>query len=354
MGSIIEALDYEALFSVDPFGFDASEKSELYDRWLAALQAHHASLCEPYARLVEVLGDNPLVPVRLFKEYDLKSTGEGDIAKVMTSSGTTSQVKSKINLDRATSARQSKALSRIVGNFLGTKSRVPMLVIDAEGTVKNRSMFSARTAGIRGFSMLGRDVVFALNDDMTPNWEAVADFAERHANESCLIFGFTFIVWSCFVLPAKEEGRTFDLNGILVHGGGWKKLVDSAVSAEEFSAGCRQALGKVRTADYYGMVEQTGSISMQCECGRLHASLYGDIEILDPFTLEPVGVGQRGLIKTVSLLPTSYPGHILLTEDEGELIGIDDCSCGRKGCTFKVYGRQKGAEIRGCSDTYER
>ena len=45
--------------------------------------------------------------------------------------------------------------------------------------------------------------------------------------------------------------------------------------------------------------------------------------------------------------------NIILTEDSGEILGEDDCPCGRKGKYFKIYGRVKNAEIRGCSDTYE-
>ena len=350
-----DALDYEELFSQEPYGMARAEKDELFNRWLAALQKHHVSACRPYANLVATLGDNPAVPVRLFKERDLRSTGEDDVVKTMTSSGTTSQIKSRIYLDRDTSSRQSKALSRIVGSFLGTNKRVPMLVIDAAGTVRNRNMFSARTAGIRGFSMLGRDVTYALHDDMTVDTDAVLSFSERHSGERVMAFGFTFMVWSCLVLPMQQKRLSVNLDGVLIHGGGWKKLVDSAVSPEVFKAGCREVLGtQLQVADYYGMVEQTGSINMECECGNLHASIFGDVEAVDPLTLKPLGLGERGLLKSISLLPTSYPGHILLTEDEGVVLGIDDCPCGRKGKYFKVYGRQKGAEIRGCSDTYER
>ena len=349
------ALDYNELFDLEPYSLNQEEKGELYARWLANLQKHHVQSCPAYKSLVNVLGDSPAVPVRLFKEYDLRSMGEDGVIKTMTSSGTTSQVKSKIYLDRDTSARQSKTLSRIVGNFLGTNKRVPLLVIDAEGTVKNRNMFSARTAGIRGFSMLGRDVTFALRDDMTLNFEAVEAFTQRHEGERVMLFGFTFMVWSCFVVPMQELGLSVSLDGVLVHGGGWKKLADQAVEASEFKRACQSVCGAaLQVADYYGMVEQTGSICMECEEGHLHTSIFSDVELLDPLTLKPLGIGERGLIKTTSLLPTSYPGHILLTEDEGEVLGVDDCPCGRKGKYFKVYGRQKGAEVRGCSDTYEQ
>jgi len=56
------------------------------------------------------------------------------------------------------------------------------------------------------------------------------------------------------------------------------------------------------------------------------------------------------LVQVLSLLPYSYPGHSLLTEDLGVLVGEDGCACGRPGRYFLVHGRQESAEVRGCSD----
>ena len=100
------------------------------------------------------------------------------------------------------------------------------------------------------------------------------------------------------------------------------------------------------------MVEQTGCIYLECAEGHLHASTYSDIIVRRPLDFSPAGFGERGIIEVVSLLPESYPGHALLTEDEGVLIGEDDCPCGCKGKYFKVLGRLKEAELRGCSDAY--
>ena len=72
----------------------------------------------------------------------------------------------------------------------------------------------------------------------------------------------------------------------------------------------------------------------------------------DPKDFSVCPVGERGVIEVISALPESYPGHVLLTEDEGTVLGVDDCPCGRKGTYFEVHGRLKNAEIRGCSDTY--
>ena len=57
-----------------------------------------------------------------------------------------------------------------------------------------------------------------------------------------------------------------------------------------------------------------------------------------------------GLIQTLSLLPVSYPGQSILTEDIGVIHGIDNCKCGKLGKYFSVLGRVPDSELRGCSD----
>jgi phenylacetate-coenzyme A ligase PaaK-like adenylate-forming protein len=104
--------------------------------------------------------------------------------------------------------------------------------------------------------------------------------------------------------------------------------------------------------DYYGMVEQTGTIHMECEAGYLHTSEYSDIIVRRTRDFSVCDIGEKGIIQLLSLLPISYPGHSILTEDIGSIYGEDNCNCGRKGKYFKIFGRLKNAELRGCSDTY--
>ena len=164
------------------------------------------------------------------------------------------------------------------------------------------------------------------------------------------------MIWQHFykeLIRLKEEGITFDLsNGILIHGGGWKKLISEAVTAEEFHNRLEAVCGLSDIHDYYGMVEQTGCIYMECECGHLHASIFSDVITRRHLDFSEADIGEAGIIQVVSTIPESYPGHSLLTEDEGVIEGIDDCPCGRKGKYFRINGRLKNAEIRGCSDTY--
>lgn len=92
---------------------------------------------------------------------------------------------------------------------------------------------------------------------------------------------------------------------------------------------------------------------MECEQNHFHASVYSDVIIRRASDFSIADVGKKGIVQVLSILPESYPGHSLLTEDEGVMLGEDDCPCGRLGKYFKITGRLKNAETRGCSDTYE-
>ena len=358
-------MTFDEILNIQPFSQEKEKKDRLLTERLVELTKLHQENCPEYARILDSINfdvnkvedytDLPFLPVRLFKELELKSVPKEDVVKTMTSSGTTGQAVSKIYLDRATSSNQQKTMVKIVSEFTGS-SRMPMIIIDCQSVVKDRAMFSARGAGILGFSIFGSKKIYALDDDMKLDVEGLKEFLEKFQGQKILLFGFTFMIWQHFykeLLRLKEEGITFDLsNGVLIHGGGWKKLVSEAVSHEEFHQRLKDACGLEHIHDYYGMVEQTGCIYMECECGHLHASIFSDVITRRPFDFTVADVGETGIIQVVSTIPESYPGHSLLTEDEGVVLGIDDCPCGRKGKYFKINGRLKNAEIRGCSDTY--
>lgn len=350
------------ILDVHPFSLEHRDKADLYLRALSDLTKHHYAGCPQYKRLLDVMGfapeqvksaeGIPFVPVRLFKEYDLLSVDRSQVVKTMTSSGTTGQNVSRIFLDRDTAANQIKVLTKVVSSFIGRK-RLPMLIIDSKTVIKDRNLFSARGAGILGFSMFGYDVAYALDDRMRLDIPLIQAFIEKHKGEQILLFGFTSIIWEHFYTALKAAGIRLPLdNGILVHGGGWKKMIEQAVDNEAFKKFVRDVCGVARICNYYGMVEQTGSIFMECEAGHLHASIFSDVLIRDHRDFSPLPAGQEGLVQLLSLLPLSYPGHSILSEDVGRVLGEDDCSCGRKGKYFMIHGRIKNAEARGCSDTY--
>ena len=66
--------------------------------------------------------------------------------------------------------------------------------------------------------------------------------------------------------------------------------------------------------------------------------------------LEICKIGEKGIIQVSSLLPVSYPGHNILTEDLGLICPSQTCTCNFKGKRFKIKGRSKESEIRGCAN----
>ena len=228
-----------------------------------------------------------------------------------------------------------------------------MLIIDSESVLKNRNMFSARGAGILGFSIFGTKREYALNENMELEVDRVIEFVDKYRENRLFLFGFTFMIYQHFIKEVQRRDIHLDLsNAVLIHGGGWKKLTNESITSAAFKKILKKLCGVQSIHDYYGMVEQTGSIYMECEYGNLHASVFSDIIIRRAHDFSIADIGEQGILQSFSILPTSYPGHSLLTEDEGILLGEDDCNCGRLGKYFKIIGRIKNAEIRGCSDTY--
>jgi hypothetical protein len=329
---------------------------------LNELTRRHGEACPEYGRLLKVLhhgrvraaslDEVPYVPVGLFKTHALRSIPAERVFKTLTSSGTTGQSVSRIFLDRETASLQSLALSRIMMHVLGG-NRLPMLIVDTDALIKNRESFSARGAGVLGMMTFGRNHLYVLDSEMGLKLEALQEFLQRFGAAPFLMFGFTFMVWAHFYQRIRALG--LDLSqGILIHSGGWKKLQESAVGNAEFKACFRRDAGLERIYDFYGMVEQVGSVFLEGEDGLLYPPNFADILIRDPETLEVAPVGTPGLIEVLSLLPLSYPGHAILTEDLGVVEHVDASSCGRYGKAFRVLGRLPKAELRGCGDTHAK
>lgn len=329
---------------------------------LVKLTQHHREACKPYRNYVDSmfpnaataaseLHDLPYLPVRAFKQFDLKSVPEKDVYKVMRSSGTSGHF-SRIFLDRDTAKTQTLALSQCFADHFGP-GRFPMLVIDSERTIADRTSFSARTAGINGFSMFSRGRCFALDDGLKLKFDAINNFLATNSGERVFIFGFTSVIWGAFLKTLEKASQKLNLeNAFILHGGGWKKLEAERVSNERFKDRIRELTGCDSVHNYYGMVEQTGTIFIECEHGNMHASSRSEVMTRDCSTHQPLDHDQTGLIQVLSSIQNSYPGHSILTEDLGRTYAGESCACGRKGTIVEIDGRLPQAEVRGCSDAY--
>jgi hypothetical protein len=352
-------LSFEQLLSLPPFGLDQQAKNDVLTEELSALTAFHRARCEVYDRIVAALfhawGEGrpslealPFVPVGVFKSHLLASVVEADVFKTITSSGTTGQTPSRVVLDRETAERQARALAAIMGRVVGP-ARLPMLVVDHPGVLRDRRSFSARAAGVLGMMGLGRSHTWLLDEEMRLDRAALDRFLQAHAGRPFLVFGFTFMVWRH--LYEELAGSGVDMgNGVLVHSGGWKALEAEAVDNDTFRRELASALGLRRVHNFYGMAEQVGSVFLEAPDGWLRAPSFAEVIIRDPTTWEPANDGTAGVVQVLSVLPKSYPGHSILTEDLGVVDGHGDPATGWGGRRLRILGRVPRAELRGCSD----
>jgi hypothetical protein len=350
------------------FATPQAEKDAVLTPILRALCRSVADRCPGYRRFLDRFGgdidawrspaDVPPLPASMFKHFLLSAIPPEKIVRELRSSSTTGQQPSRIVIDKTTAFRQSRALVSILKEHLGNQRR-PFLVLDAAESVGQGDNLTARGAAIRGVGNFASETIFALvqnpSGNLAPDWNRIADFFAKHSGRPVLLFGFTYIVWTQFLLEAERLGMTFSApQAILLHSGGWKKLLAQAVSKEEFTRRVAAALGAdpQNILDFYGMVEQVGTVFVDCPAGNKHAPAFADVILRRPLSLQPADVGETGIIEVLSILPSSYPGHALITEDQGILLGVDDCPCGRKGKYFRFTSRIERAEIRGCGDTF--
>ncbi len=189
---------------IQPYSLEKAEKEQLLLRELNQITRMHRSKCAIYANYLNAIGygqelaktlyEIPFVPIRIFKELEVKSIPDEDVFKIMMSSGTGGQVQSKIYLNKENAILQQKVLLRLLGDFVGTK-RLPMLVVDSRSMIRDRRLFTTRGATIMGLDFMAKRMVFALDDDMTLNADTLMDFVKTYGDDKFIIFGFTFMIW---------------------------------------------------------------------------------------------------------------------------------------------------------------
>jgi hypothetical protein len=349
------------------FSITQSEKEELllpiFKEEMSAAFGNNVHVRSYYTKLgleiggIKSLREIPPIPVQMFKLFDLTTCKKSEVVRVLKSSSTTSQLPSRVPMDKTTAFRQIRALNSTLSSFLGSKRR-PLLVLDCPDINKAEVVeLTARGAAVRGLSAFASEICYAMKIEggrLVLDGATLDDFSRRNAGKEIFAFGFTFIIWSEFLKELENREQLSFKDALVIHSGGWKKLVNLKVSKEEFGRATARAFGtsEGNVLDFYGMVEQTGVVFVDCEFGNKHVPDFAEVIIRDPYSMKEVPLGETGIIEVLSILPRSYAGQAILTEDTGKIIGIENCPCSRKGKYFRFEARIEKAEIRGCGDTF--
>ena len=331
------------------------KKKENFLKCMMSLNSHHYKFCENYKKILNAnkfkivvkkkIEDEFYLPVNLFKKFELISIEKKKITNQLQSSGTSGKT-SRIFLDTESAIINNRILQKLLKNDLG-KFNVPIIFFDHAPDNLNKK-YDARKAAIKGFSIISKDKHYVMKKNGTLDLEKFNKIIKNINGGEAYIFGFTSILWSLFNDNLKNMQNNLS-NITVIHGGGWKKMEKKNISLENFNNFFQKNFKIKKIKNYYGMVEQIGSIFFNCKFNYFHTHSFADIIIRDK-KLEALPFKKKGLIQLTSLLPRSYPGHSILTEDLGTVFGEDDCKCGKPGKYFKIWGRLPKSEVRGCSD----
>ena len=356
-----------ALLSAAPYLIDPRDRQEALLSLLKAELEYAGENNSQFANYVrhwpipvsaaKTIADLPYLPVSAFKANPpLSLVPPSEVRRTLTSSSTSGQIPSRVVLDAATSRRMTKGVIAIIRDFIGSARR-PYLVIDTKENLGRQSELGARGAAIQALASFATEIVPCLNTDSsessTLDLEKLLAFANRCQGSSVLVYGFTYVIWTQFVQPLRERGITLNIPGVhVLHSGGWKRLEQQSVTKDVFIEGVSSIFGCAphRIIDYYGMVENVGVVYPDCEHGYKHVPSFADVIIRDPLTLAPAEPRRPGVVEVCSVLPTSFPGFLLLTDDMGEIVGHDGCACGRRGTYFRFLRRVPKVEMRGCGN----
>ena len=294
--------------------------------------------------------DFPYFPSAVFKHIDFFSNLNNKKGKTIESSGTTSQLKSRIFIDSINSKRQTIVLSKILTSIIG--KRCPYFIIDNYPHQKNNQKYSARYAGMAGYLIGAKSKEYLLKDGSD---ELDIDLLRtkidhyKKLDSSIVIIGYTYMIYKKIIDNSSFDRVILPKGSKVIHFGGWKKTSDQMISKQNYNEilvdklqiDCNSII------DIYGFTEQLGTVYPSFGDSGNRVPLYSEVIIRDPDTLMPIYDDKEGFVQILSPLPYSYPGISLINDDIGKAVK-------RKNKTiieFKIIGRPEAAEPRGCGDT---
>ncbi|HHF56032.1 MAG TPA: hypothetical protein ENL42_03850 [Thermoplasmatales archaeon] len=352
----------EILAHPDPYHMKIEEKNDLKFRAIKESFLHHYENCARYREYSESkkitpeeiknfddLSKIPLLPINIFKKYDLLSVKKEDIHIVAKSSGTTGNI-SKVFKDKLTVERLFKGVFKMMdwmvkkrGGFVGALNPPPE-ENDAWMVQTVSLIFPQYFDKMEYFIKQGKiDIEYMIKRLLNP-----ATPKPRH------LFGPPF-AYLKVIEGLKKTGINIELDNdsFAVTGGGWKMFADKSIPKGIF----REMLSKEfsipteNIRDSYSCTEINSWI-VDCKHFKKHIPPWLHVSIRNPENPdEEMEEGEEGLIAFLDPLAHSYPAFIL-TDDIGKIVVGENevCECGSIGpCLHEDIRRAKGAEARGCA-----
>ena len=340
-------------------GADQPRDDQAFDRIALPLFAYLCDRNVSYRRFCERRGktsrtvtswrDIPPVPIAAFKELTLIAGAVEEAAACFMTSGTTNPAKRGWHYHLTLDVYDASAATFFRANVLPDAERMRLFVLGTPPVLSpNSSLAHYLHVMVSRFGLSGSGFYIGQAGMDFERFAGDLRAAEQRTEPVCLL-GASFAFVHCLD-RCREEHLVFRLpEGSRIMDTGGFKGKSREVPQGKLYAMLRDCFGVPpdRCVNMYGMTE----LSMQCYDSPLRrkARSLPDVPfvesppwartmVLDPETLTPVSPGTPGIIAHYDLANCSSVVGIL-TEDLG--VGVEH--------GFRLLGRVRGAESRGCS-----
>jgi len=304
---------------------------------------------------IERLKDIPPLPTLFFKRHALFSMPQWRMPMKVTSSGTSGHF-SQVGFDWGCLFAEIPMVLRL-GFRHGLVSPKPAncVVLGYQPNRHNRTGVTRTMYGLTWFSPpLRRTYALRWRDgSYVPDLDGAAQALKRFSRSPfpTRIVGFPSYLW--FGLRRmKEMGLAAALppGSKILLAGGWKQHFAQEVEKSRLYTLAHEVLGisEDHIHEFFGAVEHPIFYNA-CSRHRFHIPIYARVLIRDVHTLEPLPMGQIGLVNLISPLINGTPVTSVITDDLGFLEPGEACGCGISSPTLTILGRVGLTDITTCA-----
>jgi len=307
---------------------------------------------EKIASLEEAFRIPPLY-VGTLKIHDFLSVPQEDVVLTLTSSGTSGQ-RTKLHFD-APSLKRMETLSQHIFSALGYGSSKPahylLFSYDREeasdvGTSWSTEQKMACAPAASVHWLLKRDSTGSFSFNLPAAAQLIIDLASEGP--------LRFLGFPAFVHTALKEAKRrhpslqVDPESFVIAGGGWKNHAGEPMTQRDFSRFVEESCGLpvCNLRDIFGMAEH-GVPYGACSLGHHHVPACARLGVVDPLTLEPLGLGREGLLLLLSPWNSAQPNQSILSTDVAVL--QENCPCGLPGTYIASVRRGGTQKHKGCA-----
>ncbi len=351
----------------DPYDLPGSEEQFL--RAVKENCAYHYAHCPEYRAVLDGFGFTPealrcpadleklpFLPTLTFKRHRLFSMPRRRMASTSTSSGTSGQ-SSEVGFDFGALGGNWHMLRAVGKRRAGFFSLRPAHFI-VLGYQLHRGSRAAVTRTAFGATLLAP----ALSRTYALPWrkggyaldlEGVLAALMKRGNSAFPVRLVGFPSYTYFLLRMMEErGLSVRLRpgSKLMLGGGWKGHYAQQVDKAVLYTLAEKVLG-LKEDDVIEVFSAVEHPLLYCDCPRhhFHVPAYARVIIRDVNTLEPLPLGQTGLVEFISPMMKASPILAVMTDDLGALHGGETCGCGNPAPWLEILGRVGLKEIKTCA-----